>query len=560
MMTHVTPDQFEGASWTEIQPYYDALARQPLDAKGVDAWLADWSALEAALLEALSLNAIAYAADTADPVKEAAHLRFAREIEPRFEEQRVRLAGRLLDLDLGRDDLALMLRRFRNQRELFRPENIPLQQALAELTTRYQRLTGTMMAQWDGEEMPLSQLWRFLLDPDRSVRERAFRLQLAPYLAHRDDLADLFDEQLALRQQIARNAGFASYRDYAFRERDRFDYTPADCLALHDAIAATVVPALARRRARRQQLLGVVSLRPWDTDVDPLRRPALRPYATIDELIARTQTIVSSIDPALGGYIATMAREGLFDLESRPGKQPGGFCAILSYRRRPFIFLSASGTDRTVEGLLHEVGHACHFSEFFALPLTFQWFPGVEMAELASTTMELLAMPYLEREHGGFYSAEEARRARQDQLERILQELTWIATVDAFQHWLYTDEAGRDRDARDAAWQRIAGRFEPAVDWTGLTAERTGLWYRQQHIFLYPFYYIEYAIARLGALQIWRNSRSDPPGAVAAYRRALALGDTQSLPALFVAAGARLAFDVATLRDVVALIEEELAS
>lgn len=555
-----TPDHVASASWTEIQPLYDALATRPLAAAGVDAWLADWSALEAPLQEAASLAAIAYAADTADPAKEAAHLRFAREIEPRCEEQRVRLAGRLLDLGLDRPDLALMLRRFRTRRELFRTANVPVQQALADLTARYQRLTGEMTAPWEGEDLPLARLRPFLLDQHRSVRERAFRRQLAPFIARRVDLADLFDEQLTLRRQLAQNAGFGSYRDYAFRELDRFDYGPEDCLALHDAIAATVVPALARRYARRQQRLGVGTLRPWDTEVDPAGRSPLRPYDTIAELVSRTQTVAAHVDPAFGGYVATMAREGLFDLGSRAGKQQGGFCSLLPYRRRPFILLSDSGTDRTVEGLLHEVGHACHFCEVFALPLVFQWFPGLEMAEVASTTMELLTLPYLGQDAGGFYDAEDARRARRERLERILAGLAWIATVDAFQHWLYTNEESGDREARDAAWGRIAARFEPSVvEWEGFDAERVALWYRQPHIFLYPFYYIEYAIAQLGALQIWRNSRADERAAVAAYRRALALGDTRTLPELYATAGARLAFDAATLAELVGLIEEELA-
>jgi oligoendopeptidase F len=554
-----TPEQFAEAGWDEILPHYEALAARPLDRAGAEGWLADWSALEEALLEAKSLASIAYSVDTTDPAKEAAHLRFAGEIGPRMEEQQVRLAGRLLDLGYRRDDLATTLRRFGNQRDLFRAENVPLQRELQGLNARYQKLTGGMTARWDGEDLPLPRLAPFLQDPDRDVRERAFRLQAAPFVAERDALADLFDAQHALRQEVARNAGFADYRDYAHQEKHRFDYTPADCLAFQDAIAEAVVPALARRHERRRRQLGVDSLRPWDLGPDPLGRPALRPYATVEELVGRAEAIFGRVDPELGDQFGIMAREGLLDLDSRQGKRPGGYCTGLPYRRRPFIFMNGAGVARDVTTLLHEGGHAFHGFAAYAQPYIFQRHPGSEMAEVASMAMELLAAPYLDRAQGGYYEAGDARRARADHLEGILAVLPWVATVDAFQHWLYTSGEGHDRDARDAAWTRIFGRFDAGVDWAGLEAERTARWYRQLHIFLYPFYYVEYGIAQLGALQVWRDSLEDQAGAVGSYRAALALGGTRPLPELFAAAGARLAFDAATMGELVALVEGQLA-
>lgn len=555
-----TPQQFADASWDDIQPLYDALAERSLDALSADDWLTDWSALEAALWEARNLASIAYSIDTTDPAKEEANLRFNGEIGPRMDEQRVRLSGRLLDLGYRRDDLDVALRSFRNQRDLFRVENVPLQQDLEGLNADYQKLTGGMTARWDGEDLPLPRLAPFLLDPDRVIRERAFRLRLAPYVAQRDALADVFDRQYALRQQIARNAGFTNYRDFGHQEKDRFDYTPADCETFHAAIEASVVPALARRYERRRQTLGVETLRPWDTGPDPLGRPALRPFGDVDELIERGRAVFRQVDPDLGGYFATMADEGLLDLDSRTGKAPGGYCTGLDYRRRPFIFMNCSGVPTDVDTLLHEVGHAVHSFEAYRLPLVFHQEPDAEMSEVASMAMELLAAPYLAREDGGYYPADDARRARIAHLERILSVLPWIATVDAFQSWLYTSGDGHDRDARDAAWLHIAGRFDPVVDWRGLDAERTAGWYRQLHIFLYPLYYVEYGIAQLGALQVWRNSMRDQAGAVATYREALALGNTRPLPELFAAAGARLAFDAETVAELVGLIEETLVT
>ena len=559
-VTRPTPEQFADAGWAEVLPSYEELAARPLDAGTADAWLADWSALEEALIEAQSLASIAYSADTTDPAKEAGFLRFTGEIGPRMEEQRVRLSGRLLDLGYRRDDMEEVLRRFRNQRDVFRAENVPLQEALQGLNARYRKLTGGMTARWDGEDLPLPRLAPFLRDPDREVRERAYRLQAAPYIAAHEELTDLFDEQYRLRQEIARNAGLANYRAYVFREKDRFDYGPAECEAFQDAIAATVVPALADRYERRRRQLGVDTLRPWDTDPDPLGRPALCPYESIDELTERGEAIFARVDPALGDHFGTMRREGLLDLDSRKGKQPGGYCTGLPYRRRPFIFMNASGVAPDVRTLLHEGGHAFHGFEVAAQPFIFQWEPGAEMSEVASMAMELLAAPYLAREDGGYYGADDARRARIEHLEGILALLPWVATVDAFQHWLYASGEGHDRGARDAAWLRIYGRFDAGLDWSGLEAERIARWYRQLHIFLYPFYYVEYGIAQLGALQVWRNSLRDRADAVARYRQALALGGTRPLPELFAAAGARFAFDAETVGEVVALVEQQLAA
>jgi oligoendopeptidase F len=555
-----TPGDFKDATWGEILPRFDALAADPLDVSNAASWLEEWSALEEALAEATALASIAYTTDTTNREYEAAYERFAGEIEPQVAEQRVRLSERLLALDYAPDDLAVTIRNFRNQQEIFRAENVPLRQALQKLDAEYQRITGTMTAEWDGKTIPLAQLKPYTLDPDRAVRERAFRKGFEPYEQQREALASVFDRQLELRQQIAKNAGFANFRDYVFREKNRFDYTPADCETFHDAVAAKVVPALTRRHEKRRALLGVDSLRPWDLSADPLGRPGLKPYATVDELIAGSANMLGRVSPAFGEYLEIMNREGLLDLDSREGKAPGGYCSSLDYRRRPFIFMNGAGTQDDVETLLHEGGHCIHaFEAFEHLPLTFQRYPGEEMSEVGSMAMELLAAPYLEKSEGGFYSKEDANRARIDHLESVLEGIAWIATVDAFQHWIYTHPEGADAAARDEQWQQVKARFDPSVDWSGIEDLQVARWYRQLHIFLVPFYYIEYGLAQLGALQVWRNSLTDQAGAVAAYRQALALGNTRGLPDLYAAAGARFSFNEDVVGELVELVEDQLA-
>jgi oligoendopeptidase F len=291
---------------------------------------------------------------------------------------------------------------------------------------------------------------------------------------------------------------------------------------------------------------------------DPLGRPSLRPFERADELIAGVGRIVDRVDPALAAHYRTMAGEHLLDLESRHGKAPGGYCVTLPHRRRCFIFMNAAGIQKDVETLLHESGHAFHGAESRQLPLHWQRNYGAEIAEVASMSMELLGAPYLAASAGGFYEGDEAKRARAEHLERILLFFGHCASVDAFQQWIYTDPAGADRLALDRKWLELRARFQRGVDYSGLEAPRTARWYNQLHIFLFPFYYLEYGLAQLGALQVWRNSLRDPVEGLAGYRRALALGNSRPLPELYAAAGARLIFDSQGMRDLIDLVEEEL--
>ena len=550
-----TPAELAGVEWSEVESWYRQLAEAPLDETTRDEWLEAWSRLEELLTEAASRAMIAYTIDTSDKEKEAAHLRFSTEIMPKADEQSVRLARRLLESGLTRDDLQTTLQRFRTASEIFREANVPLFAELEELGSRYQRITGGMTATWDGEVLPLPRLQPFLKSRDRATRERAFRLIAAPYIAERGAMAGLFDEMYRRRQAVAANAGFATFRDYIFPAKFRFDYTPADCERFHEAVEAAVVPAVGRALQRRRERLGIATLRPWDLQVDPYAEPS-RPFTTGTELAERALVVFERVDPALGGRFRTMIDEALLDLESRRNKAPGGYCDTLQFSGRPFIFMNAAGIPEDVMTLLHEAGHAFHAFEADRQPLIWQRHPGSEVAELASMSMELLASPYLAE--AGFYSKVEAESAELEHLEDVLITLAHIASVDAFQTWIYTSGEGGDASARDAAWLRIRQRFERGVDWSGLEAERIARWYRQLHIFLYPFYYIEYGIAQIGALQVWRNARRNKGEAVRRYREALALGATRSLPDLFAAAGVRFTFDAGEIGALVALVEERM--
>jgi oligoendopeptidase F len=555
----LTPADLANVTWEELRPLYQELADRPVDLASVESWLADWSRLEEAVSEAAGVAMIAYTCDTTDPAKEAAHLRFSAEILPKMEELEVDLAKRLLAMGYSRAGLEVTIARFRRGTELFREENVPLSTEIEELSTGYQKITGGLTVLWDGVEMTLPELQPILQGTDRARRERAFRLNCQAYADRQGELAGIFDALYALRVRVARNAGFDDYEQYAFAAKCRFDYTPADCRRFHEAIEQVVAPAVERIMTRRKERLGVERLRPWDVGPDPEGREPIRPFADEEELIGTSCRVMGRVAPAFGQQFQTMRDERMLDLDVRKGKAPGGYCETLQYRGRPFIFMNSVGVLDDVNTLLHEAGHAFHAFEAHRQPLIWQRHPGLEMCELASMSMELLASPYLGRDQGGFFTPEEFARARIDHLEDVLITLSHVASVDAFQSWIYASGEGHDAAARDVAWLRLRSRFERGIDWGGLERERTTRWYRQLHIFLYPFYYIEYGIAQIGALQVWRNSLKDQGRAVAQYREALALGNTRSLPELYRAAGVEFTFDVDRIGELVALVESELA-
>ncbi|MGB4870977.1 MAG: M3 family oligoendopeptidase [Candidatus Promineifilaceae bacterium] len=543
--------------WQAFAPYFAALQTAEITPTDIDEWLLYWSDLRRLVGEALATLSIQKTIDTTDVAKEQAYLDFIENVLPQVMVADQVLKQRLLALALeDRDDLALILRAMRNEADLFRDENVPLQTRLAKLDNDYDKVTGGLKTDWNGEPHNLSQLGQYQMDKDRQVRERAWNMTMDLWLSQREMLNKLYADMLELRQQVAENADVPDYRAYVFREYGRFDYTPDDCLIFHQAIETAVVPAALRIYEKKRTRLGLSQLRPWDILVDTNDQPSLKPYQGQDQLIQGALNILNQVDVALGRYFAVMAEENLLDLQTRPGKALGGYCATLPKQKRPFIFMNGVGLHDDVQTLLHEAGHAFHVFETANIPLIWQTDAPMEFCEVASMSMELLAAPYLTRDFGGFYTPVEAARARIEHLEGIITFLPYMAVVDAFQHWVYTHpREAASSDNCDNAWNNLWVRFMPGVDWTGYENVQMSGWHRKLHIFGVPFYYVEYGMAQVGALQVWRNARQDQAQAVAAYRQALALGSTKILPELFAAAGAEFRFDTAMLTDLVNLIE-----
>jgi oligoendopeptidase F len=546
--------------WGTVRPHVDALLATVLSHDNVESWLQQWSDLTAVLHESRSQIHREVSENTADEEAEKRFIVFVEQIMPQAKIADQALKSKLLAFEdySPSADNAMMMKRFRTEASIFREENVPLQSELTKLGNEYEKLVGGMTIEWEGEEETMPQARLHLRDKDRTTREKAWRLEMARFGAERDKLNKLYLQMLSLRRQVAKNAGFDNYRGYRWKEFARFDYTPDDCFTFHDAIEHEVVPRAALLYAERAEKLGLDPLRPWDIEVD-LHGEPLRPFEDAAELEEGSYRIFQQVDPVLAEHFTVM-RDGFLDLASRPNKAPGGYCSSFPVRHKPYIFMNAVGTHRDVSTLLHEGGHAFHFMESSQQPLIWNYGGPMEFNEVASMAMELLSAPYLEKSEGGFYEKADARRAYAEQLGGIVRFLPYMAVVDAFQHWVYVD-APQDVTAADldAKWSELWDRFMVGIDYSGLQMEKKTGWHRKEHIFSYPFYYIEYGLAQLGALQVWRNALTDQSKAVADYRATLALGDTKPLPDLFSAAGTTFAFDRQTVGDLMTLVFAKLA-
>ncbi|QOV88196.1 M3 family oligoendopeptidase [Humisphaera borealis] len=557
------PADIDLADFDRIEPLYRILLDRPVETVAqLQSWLKDASELSAAIDEYGNRRYIDNSCHTDDPALEKAYLHYVENVDPKvkplaFEMQKKFLASPALEQLRGDRWYAMLERKWKADVEVFRAENVPLETQVTKLTNEYDKISGEQMVTFKGKEYTPQQIARFYEQTDRPTRQGAWEAATSRRLQDAERIETIFDKQLPLRQTIAQNAGMRNYRDLAWKANKRFDYTPADCQRFADAIAATVVPLVAKLHADRAKDLGIDSVRPWDLEVDPQNRSPLHPFAEndVDGFVAKTREIFDRLSPDIAADFDQLKLHGNLDLASRKGKQPGGYQCSLEESKQPFIFMNAAGLHRDVETLLHEGGHAFHYQWACRKePLVFLRSAPMEFCEVASMAMELLGGEHLDV----FYDAEGQARAARKKLEGILRFFPWMATIDQFQHWIYTHQ-GHSREERAAHWLMLMDRFGKGVDWTGHELARRTLWQRQLHLFHAPFYYIEYGIAQLGALQLWMKAKEDPHRALANYRTALTLGGTRTLPDLFAAAGIRFDFSEKTLAPLVRAIEEELA-
>jgi len=553
--------KFMNMNWVEIEPIYGALKTRDLNQGNVEEWLKDWSSLRELISERYARLQLATSLDTQDEEAEKSFHIFLDEVFPPAEAADQVLKEKLLASGLTPDGMEIPLKKMRVKAELFREENLPLLTEERKLGLQYNKVFGAQTVEWEGEELTLVQLKSKLQTPERNTREELWRLLSDRQLEDREKVNEIWGKLMEVRLLLAENADKNDYRAFSWQQRTRLDYEPADSLQFVDAVEEVVVPAAARVYDRYQERMGLERLRPWDVidNRSTMDFPVLKAFDTEDEFTSRVSSIYRKLDPVLGEYFDLMREENLLDLVNRQGKGPGAFCTSFPTQKRPFIFMNAVGLATDVRTLFHESGHAFHVFERTQLPYIHQQRPGLEFGEVASTAMELLTSPYISEGEGGFFTEEESARYRRGHLENKLLFWPYMAVVVAFQHWVYQHhQQASDPTRCDQKWSELVDRFLPAIDWDDLQDVKETGWQRKLHIHRAPFYYIEYGLSLLGAVQLWENALNDEREALRKYRQSLGLGGTASLPDLYAAAGVKFAFDAETLGSAVDLIEKKL--
>ncbi len=555
------PNKLKVTSWDVLAPFFKQLIdREINNIEELENWLKDRSELEAFVSEDLAWRYVKMTCDTTNKDLEQAYLFFVTEIEPQIsplsDQLNKKLVANKFINELNHDKYFIYLRGIKKEIEIFREENVPLMAEIATESQKYGSIVGSMSVEIDGKELTLQQAANFLKNPDRSIRENAFVKINEVRSKYNAELDELFDKLIALRHQVAVNAGFDNFRDYMFAALGRFDYSTDDCFAFHNAIQTEVLPLVKAFNEKRKAELGH-DLKPWDMEVDTKNREALEPFTSGKDLIDRTVKCFRKVDDYFAWCIETMDNMERLDLESRKGKAPGGYNYPMSETSVPFIFMNAASSTRDVETMLHEGGHAVH--SFLSKDLELAAFKNCpsEVAELASMSMELISYDGQDE----FYTnKEDFNRAKEEHLEGIIKILPWIATIDKFQHWIYTNPK-HTADERKTYWVQLSKEFGTGmVNWDGYEDIQAYSWQKQLHLYEVPFYYIEYGMAQLGALAVWKNYITDKPTALAQYKAALSLGYTKTIGDIYKTAGIEFNFTAPYIKQLMEFVKDELAN
>jgi len=554
-------EDFDASAWENIEPYVnDLLERKLTCSKCIETLISDSSNLAEHISETGALLYIGMTCDTENSDKKDEFLNFVENVRPKLSEFSDKLNRRIIDHS-SLEDLPerynLMIRGIESDIEIFRVENIPLGVEQTKLVTKAQGITGAMTVEFEGKERTFPEMRGFLESNDRTQRKEAWKSMVNRWMENSEELSEIFDKLIKIRHQIALNAGFKSYTDYMFRAMHRFDYSVEDCLIFHKSIEEICMPIVKKINSERKSSFGLNKLSPWDVNEksgsgpDIAGKLPLRPFETVDEMVTKLSQLFHNMSNDLGAKFDKLVEMDTLDLETRKGKAPGGYQYYLEKSRIPFIFMNAAGLQGDLETMIHESGHAFHSLYCGHLELIDERNYPIEFAEVASMSMELLTQPGWSI----FYDEqEEADRAKISHLEGVIFLLPWIATIDAFQHWIYANPE-HTREERKLQWISLRERFGSVMDWEGNEDFRELSWQQQGHLFGVPFYYVEYGIAQLGALQLWQTHRKNPKKALKDYSNAMELGNTKTLPDLFAAAELELGFDAEHLNSLIGEVE-----
>ena len=551
-------EDIDATNWSDLEPRYRQFLECEIEsAEALEKWLIELGQFDAYVSETGAMLYVNMTCDTENEKIKQTYFDFVDNIQPELAIMGDMLNRKLVDCpyadELDEIEYKVLLRDTRMDLQLFREENIPLSTELTKLGVRHKEISAAMTVDFDGSERTMQQMGKYLQVSDRSVREAAYNEVGKRRFQDADEMDEIYEEMIQLRHKIALNAGYSNYRDYVFDAKHRFDYTPADCESFHDAVESICVPLMRDIDEERRTNLSLDMLRMWDLGHDVHGRAPLKPFDDVEEMVAGTSRMFHRLSPELGTFFDSLRDGTSLDLDSRKGKAPGGYQLQRDHSRKPFIFMNATGLQRDLETMVHEAGHAFHSIYADDLPLVDYRSAPLEFCEVAAMSMEMLTYDFLDE----FYSQEDANRAVREHLEGVVSILAWIATIDAFQHWVYT-HPNHSREQRHSKWIEIGDRFGSILDWSGFENWRNIGWQKQLHLFSYPFYYIEYGIAQLGAMQLWLQYQDDPDVALMNYANSMRLGGSRPLPHLFEAGQMDFDFGKETVEKLISAVRKEL--
>ncbi|MGN6803325.1 MAG: M3 family oligoendopeptidase [Ginsengibacter sp.] len=557
---HYLPQDLTISSWEVIEPYFKELLQREINSKeDLEKWLKDMSELEAAVNEDVCWRQIKMTCDTGNKELEESFNYFVLEIQPHIQPYAFELNKKLVNSpftkELDQDKYFTYLRSIRKSIELFREENIPIESEIAVLQQKYGMITGQMAVEVNGKTYTLQQAAKFFENHDRALREEVYKKIAERRYQDKDKLNDLFSQLVSKRNQEALNAGFENYRDFKFKQLGRFDYTKEDTFRFHESVKLHVLPLVNKIYGHKKEKLKVEHLRPWDLEAEPKGTEPLTPFQTGKELLDKTIECFTKLRPFFGDCLRKMNEMKHLDLESRSGKAPGGYNMPLAESGAPFIFMNAAQSMHDVTTMVHEGGHAVQSFLTHDLELSsFKDYP-MEIAEVASMAMELFSMDHWDV---FFDNKKDLKRAKEHQLERVITIFPWIAIIDKFQHWIY-ENPKHTLEERSRKWMEIFKEFgDDVVDYSGLEKYVENSWQKQLHLYEVPFYYIEYGIAQLGAIGLWKQFKNDKEKALDNYINALSLGGTKTLPELYKAAGLKFDFSPENIKSLMEFVNAEL--
>ncbi len=548
------------SSWEKLQKYFDELINRPIHSyNDYLQFIFDWNALLSVISEEGGWRYINMTCHTNDETLKQKYLHFVTEIEPHLQIEQNKINKKTFESpffkSLPDSEFSVFKKNIKKDIELFREKNVPLFTKIQELQQQYAEISGQQTITYEGKTLTLQQASIYLKNKDRNIRKEVYYLINERRKQDEEKLNKLLDELIKLRHQVAQNAGFENFRDYMHAALGRYDYTVNDCKQFHSSVEKSVVPVVEEIHNIRQKKLNLVNdYFPWDTQVDMYGLEPLKPFNTEEEFIQKSIECFNKIDPFFADCLKQMNELKRLDLSSRVGKAPGGYQYPLYNSGVPFIFMNAVGLHRDLVTLMHETGHAVHFFLNNHYPVLDFKSPPSEVAELASMSMELITM-----EHWDvfFTDKKDLLRAKQQQLESVIDSLPWIAAIDKFQHLLYENPEHTLEERYNYWLQTIQSLSAKNISFKGIEHFLKIRWQAQLHIFEVPFYYIEYGFAQLGAIAIWKNYKENPKQTIEQYKAALSLGNTKPIPEIYKTAGIQFNFSQTYIKELTDFVWKE---